>query len=115
MVWVERALAKRHCDMAECLSSLDPRSDAMTFEVADGFVAFFGPGMFVNHAMAVGLERPVETSHLRLLERRATEVGVDAAIETIDGLASASLTDLLCERGYVSAGKTSVLVLPAET
>ncbi len=110
VVVVEQSMARRHRAMAEALDEIEPDSAPVSFDLLDGVVACFGPGLFVNHAMAVGLSAPVAGEDLDRLERTAIAVGVPPGFETVDDHTPTEVIRLLDERGYVAGDATSVLI-----
>lgn len=93
---------------AETLADLEPSWGSETFGLAGGRVVLCGPGLYVNRAMAVGLDGPMAVSDFEVLEARSAHVGVEPAIE-ITPYTHADVAALAADRGYVSRSSTSAL------
>lgn len=65
----------------EVLAAIDPSWGSETFELAGGYVVLCGPGMYVNAALAAGLDVDLTDADWERLEDRSAAVGVDPAIE----------------------------------
>ena len=108
---VERTWALDAVAIADALRAQDPSWGSETFDLADGRVVLCGSGLYVNRALAVGLEESVTDEHFALLERQSRLVGVVPAIEVSDATMPA-VRDRLAGRGYRPSGETAVLVRP---
>ncbi len=105
---VLRTWAADAAAFAEALARQDPRWGAMTFPLADGFGVLCGPGMYVNVAMAVGIERDVTADEFESFEARCARVGVDPAIE-VSPLTLPAVRSAAAERGYELSASRSAL------
>ena len=85
---------------AEVLARHDPSWGTATFPLADGVAVLCGSGMYVNAAMAVGLDRDVSDDELDEFEARCATVGVDPAIE-VSPFTRQAVTSAAIERGYL--------------
>ena len=75
VVWrAERALADHCAAVAEALG-------ATSLPVADGVAVLMGPGFYVNRAMCLGSQGPVDVEAILELERASAAVGVPPAID----------------------------------
>lgn len=101
--WAEDAAA-----FAVELARIDPWWGSETFELAGGRVVLCGRGMYVNRAMAVGLEGPLTSAGLDQIERRSAAVGVPAAVE-VTPASDPSVSSQLVDRGYRPDGTTTAL------
>lgn len=96
---LERAWAAREVAFAALLARIDPSYGTEVFPLAGGHAVLCGPGLFVNRAVAVALERPLTDDDLALLEARAAAVGVPAALEVTPHTDPSTLT-VAGARGY---------------
>lgn len=107
---MHRVLRTRAEDLARFATALrhqDPTRQSRSFELAGGHVVLWGAGMYVNRAIAIGLERAMTVDEFELLEAACAEAGLDAAIETSPATRP-EVVAVARSRGYV--GGTSVLV-----
>lgn len=86
--------------VAETIADLEPSWGSEAFELAGGAVVLWGPGLFVNRAMAVGHHAPVTDEEWDRLEARSGAVGVPPAIE-ITPATHRAVREAATARGYV--------------
>lgn len=84
---------------ARVLASQDPSWGTEVFELAGGHAVLCGPGLYVNRALAIGLDGPVTADDFDRLEARSAVVGVAPSIEVVP-TAHRSLTEIAGSRGY---------------
>ncbi len=101
--WADTAAA-----FATVLRDHDPSWGSETFELAGGRAVLWGRGLYVNRALAAGIDTTMTTDDFATLEQRSSAVGVPASIEVTSSTAPA-LMDLAAERGYVAAGAVVAL------
>ena len=101
--WADGAAA-----IATVLRDTDPSWGSETFEIADGRAVLWGPGLYVNRALALGIDEAVSTTDFEMLEHRSRAVGVPAAIESTS-VTQRSVTALAARRGYVQSGSVIAL------
>jgi GNAT superfamily N-acetyltransferase len=106
----ERASALDMALFASELAVVEPSRGSLTFPLAGGHVSLCGPGMFVNAALAVGFDTPLDAADLQLLDTRAAQVGVTPVLE-VSELSSPSLVELLTEQGWQPDDATAGLIL----
>ncbi len=109
--WLEHTWARQEARFAATLRRDDPSWGTDVFEVADGIAVLCGRGLFVNRALAVGLDAEVRAHQLDELEARARAVGVTPTVETTP-VTRRSLVRLLRARRYLPTGSVSALVRP---
>lgn len=108
---IERVLGAWSDEAAEFASVLheqDPSWRSEAFPLAGGHAVLWGAGLFVNRAMAAGVDASISDDEFELLESRSRAVGVEPAIE----VSPATRPDarLAAERrGYVAAAALSAL------
>lgn len=90
------------------LARIDPSWGSETFALAGGHMVLCGPGMYVNRALAIGLDDPVADADIELIELRSAAVGVRAAVE-ITSVTDPTLSARLARRGYVAERSTATL------
>ena len=96
---------------ARVLAADDPAWGSETFAFAGGHAVLCGPGLYVNRALAAGLDHPLTGADLALLEERSAAVGVPAAIE-ISPATHADVGPRLRDRGYRAEGEVTALRCP---
>ena len=84
---------------ARVLASQDPSWGTEVFELAGGHAVLCGHGLYVNRALAMGLDGPVTTDDFDRLEARSAVVGVAPSIDVVP-TAERSLSELAGARGY---------------
>ncbi len=109
-VELEQIWTRAEVAFVQKLAELDPSWGTTTLPLADGFVVLGGPGLFVNRALALGLERKVTSSDIQQLEERCQLVGVPAVVEVTEAT-DPDLEGLLSERGYRQVDQRSALIL----
>jgi len=109
VVSVERAAALDMVGVARVLADREPVWGSETLEIADGHAVLFGPGLYVNRALASGLESEVNDVELKLLQERSRAVGVPPAFE-VNEHTSPSVVPLLAAHGF-QAGRPTAWML----
>jgi GNAT superfamily N-acetyltransferase len=105
---VVRTWAQDAAAFALELARIDPSWASESFELAGGRVVLCGSGMYVNRALAVGLDGPLTGADLDRVEQRSAAVGVPAAVE-VTPATDPSVPSFLIERGYHSDETTTAL------
>ncbi len=101
--WADDAAA-----FASELARIDPAWGSETFELAGGRAVLCGPGLYINRAIAVGLDGPLSDEQVELFEARCAAVGVPPAVEVTEAT-HPSVAPGMAARGYVADGTTSAL------
>jgi hypothetical protein len=96
---IERADADALARLPAILVEQDPARDSEARPVAGGQLVLCGPGLYVNRALAAGIDQPMSGDDLDLVEHHSAIVGVEAAVEVTDATHPGTL-DLLGARGY---------------
>jgi GNAT superfamily N-acetyltransferase len=110
-VRVEQALAADVAAVVPELVVLAPELGSLAVALGDGRLVLFGPGLFVNHGMALGLERAVTVGDLEVLEDLSEQVGVPAGVEVCPW-SHPSLLALATSRGFLPRSFRTVLTRP---
>lgn len=100
---VLHAWADDAADMARVIGRQDPSWRSDTFELAGGHAVLWGSGLYVNRAMAAGVEAPLEDEHVDLLETRSHTARVAPAIE-ISAATDPRSVELATARSYRADG-----------
>lgn len=100
-VWAEDAAA-----LANALARQDSSWGTETFPLAGGHVVLCGAGMYVNRAIAVGLDGPLSSAEWAQFEARCDAVGVAPCLETSPAT-DAGVLEQLTTRGYRLDGSKS--------
>lgn len=103
-----RAWADDAAEFAIQLARIDPSWGSVTFALAGGQVVLCGPGMYVNRALACGLDGPLSEADMIQLEARSTAVGVPAALEITEAT-HPDVIEQLTLRGYLDGASTAAL------
>jgi GNAT superfamily N-acetyltransferase len=101
--WADGAAA-----FAATLEEQDPSWGSATFELAGGRAVLWGRGLYVNRALAAGVDRAMTAADFETLERLSDAVGVPSAIE-VTPETLASVAELAAARGYVATGVVTAL------
>jgi hypothetical protein len=96
---IERADAGALARLPAILVEQDAAGDSEARPVAGGQLVLCGPGLYVNRALAAGIDQPMSGDDLDLVEQRSAIAGVEAAVEVTDATHPGTL-DLLAARGY---------------
>lgn len=96
---LERASAADMATLAEWVAEHAPERSASTSLLAGGVVALTGRSMYVNCAIACGLDEPLTDGDLDRLEELSATVGASSTVEA-SRLSHPSVIPLLEERGY---------------
>ena len=96
---IARTWALNAAAHARVLASQDPSWGTEVFELAGGHAVLCGHGLYVNRALAMGLDGPVTTDDFDRLEARSAVVGVAPSIDVVP-TAERSLSELAGARGY---------------
>ena len=78
---VVRTWARGAADFADVLGRRLPSARIECVRVAGGHLVLCGPEMYVNRALAAGLDAPLSAADFELIETRSAAHGVDASIE----------------------------------
>ncbi len=105
---VVHAWADGLATVASTLRGQDPSWGSETFELGGGRVALWGAGLYVNRAVAAGIDRPMTVADFELLELRSAAGGVVAAID-VTPATRPEVMAMAAERGYVEVGVVSAL------
>lgn len=100
---VERVWAADAVEFAGVIAEHDPSWGSEWFEVAGGFVVLCGPGLYVNRALAVGLDRCLVPEEFTAIESRAALLGLPASVE-VGPATHPDVATQLGDRGYVPGG-----------
>jgi GNAT superfamily N-acetyltransferase len=104
-VWALDAVA-----FARVLAGQDPSWGSEAFSLAGGQVVLCGPGLYVNRAIAAGLDGRLTDDDLDRLEARSAAVGVPPAVE-VGPATHPTVRDQLSARGYVPDDRVAALRL----
>jgi GNAT superfamily N-acetyltransferase len=96
---IARTTAENAAAHARVLAEQDPSWGTDVFELAGGRAVLCGPGLYVNRAVAVGLDGPMTDADFELLEARSAAVGVPPAIDVVP-TAHSTVAELAGRRGY---------------
>jgi GNAT superfamily N-acetyltransferase len=94
---------------ASVLVDVDPSWGTEAFPLAGGQVVLWGPGLYVNRALAVGRDRPLTDAEWAAIEERSAAVGVPPAIE-ITPATHPAVVAAARERGYALDQVESAMV-----
>lgn len=94
--------------VAAALREQDPSWGSEAFELGGGRVALWGSGLYVNRAVAAGIDRPMTVADFELLELRSAAAGVAAAID-VTPATRPEVVAMAAERGYVEVAVVSAL------
>ena len=106
---VLRAWALDAAAFADVLADQDPTWGSESFALAGGHVALCGAGMYVNQAIAVGLDGELSEVDWRTFEERCETVGVVPAFEVSPATAT-EVRAQLAARGYELDATRAVLL-----
>ena len=108
----------RRCELASIADSLllltalhetHPNWQALGEEVDSGVILLLGRGMYVNRAMAVGLDGPVDDGLVSRVEELSAQMAVPPAFE-LSPLVDSSLLEELGRRCYRVTGFRTILL-----
>jgi GNAT superfamily N-acetyltransferase len=99
VVRVERTWALDAVAFATVLADQDTSWGTESFELSGGRVVLCGRGLYINRALAVGLDAPLSPVELARLETRSAAVGVPASVE-IGPATRPEVAVELRDRGY---------------
>ena len=106
---VLRTWARNASAFAEVLANQDPSWGSESFSLAGGRAVLCGAGMYVNHAIAVGLDGELSEANWRTFEERCEAVGVLPTFEVSPATAG-GVRAQLASRGYeVDAARAALL------
>jgi GNAT superfamily N-acetyltransferase len=95
---------------ALALSAIDRSWGTETLAVAGGQLVLCGPGLYVNRAIAAGIETPLREADIGLIVDRSAAVGVPASVEVTPASLAESITQLE-SHGFVHASTSDVTAL----
>jgi GNAT superfamily N-acetyltransferase len=98
-VRIERWSAATAVRFAGVLADADPSWGTRTAPLAGGRIVLCGPGLYVNRAIAAGLDAPLQLSEIEQLVDMSTAVGVPPAIEVTDATHPGTV-DALTQHGF---------------
>jgi GNAT superfamily N-acetyltransferase len=107
---IERADAAALARLPGILVDQDPSRVSESRPVAGGHLVLCGPGLYVNRALAVGIDAPMHDDDLDVVEQRSAAMGVAPAVEVTDATQPGTL-DLLTARGYEHHPDLDVMLL----
>ena len=94
-------LARNAVAQAEVLAARDPSWGTEVFAIdGGGWLVLSGAGMYVNRAMAVGIDRPLSGDQLERIVERCAAAGVRPAVE-VTTITHPDTVALLAARGFV--------------
>ena len=111
---IERNWATSAAEFTRTLHSLHTRWDGEVTPLGGGYAILAGPGLYVNRAVGLGLDGPVDEQAFCLLEDASVRVGVHPEIE-ITPLSDPSVRELAERRGYQLSNVRSVFVRSPES
>jgi len=95
--------------LARALAAFNSSWRTETFDLADGHAVLLGSGLYVNRALAAGLEEDVTDTQLDLLDSRSRAVGVESAFEVSEQTLP-SVVARLTALGFQAGNETSLMV-----
>ena len=95
---LEQVDAEHSVAFALALSAIDPSWGTETLAVAGGQLVLCGPGLYVNRAIAAGIDAPLRDADIGLIVDRSAAVGVPAAVEVTPATHADSLAQLVRPR-----------------
>lgn len=95
---------------ARVLAERDPGWGSEVHAVGGGLLVLCGAGLYVNRAIAVGLDEALTDDDLDLIVERSRSVGVSPAVE-VTPLTHGGTVDRLRARGFVHAAGADVTAL----
>ena len=112
---LEQVSAENAVAFALALSSTDRSWGTETLAVAGGQLVLDGPGLYVNRAIAVGINAPLRVADIGLIIDRSAAVGVPAAVEVTPATHPDSISELR-QHGFVhdSSSDVTALVRPLD-
>ncbi len=84
---------------AAVLSQQDPSWGSKAFPLGGGHLVLCGHGLYVNRALAFGIDQPVTADDFAELETRTTQIGLEPAIEVMP-TSHDSVGRIAGQRGY---------------
>lgn len=106
---VEQSVIDDAFAFSATLAEVDPEDPVVIAPVGNGAVLLLGPGSYVNQAMGMGLQGPVEAADIDRVEQLSDQAGVPPSFE-ICPLAHPSLLQHLGERCYRITSFRTVMV-----
>ena len=94
---------------ALALSRLDRSWGTETLALAGGHLVLTGPGLYVNRAIAVGIDQPLRAADVGLVVERSAAVGVPPAVVVTPATRADSL-DVLDQHGFSHDASADVTV-----
>jgi GNAT superfamily N-acetyltransferase len=91
---LEHVEAENAVAFALVLSAIDRSWGTETLAVAGGQLVLCGPGLYVNRAIAAGIETPLRDADIGLIVDRSAAVGVPPAVEVTPVTHEESITQL---------------------
>ena len=112
-VRIERWSAATAARFAAALADCDPSWGTYGGPVADGQLVLCGSGLYVNRAIAVGLDTELSDADIEHIVERAAAVGVPPAVEVSQATTPGSL-DALARHRFVPDADSAVSVWAIE-
>ncbi len=84
---------------AAVLSQQDPSWGSRTFPLGGGHLVLCGCGLYVNRALAFGIDQPVTVDDFAELERQTSQIGLEPTIE-VTSMSHDSVGRIAGRRGY---------------
>jgi GNAT superfamily N-acetyltransferase len=112
---LERVEALNAVAFALALSAIDRSWATETLAVAGGQLVLCGPGLYVNRAIAAGIDTPLREADIGLIVDRSAAVGVPASVVVTPATLAESVAQLE-SHGFVHdpAGDVTALVRPLD-
>jgi GNAT superfamily N-acetyltransferase len=107
---LEQVDAQNAVAFALALSAHDPTWGTETLAVAGGHLVLSGKGLYVNRALATGIDNPLRAEDLGLIVHRSETVGVPPSVEVTPATHADSVAQLV-EHGFVHDASADVTAL----
>lgn len=95
---------------ARRLAEIDPSWGTEIHAVSDGWLVLSGPGLYVNRAMAVGLDTELDDADIDLVVDRSRALGLRPEVE-VSPATQPSVLDRLRSRGFTADPNADVVAL----
>src|SRR3954449_5482561 len=95
---------------ALALSAIERSWGTETLALAGGQLVLCGPGMYVNRAIAAGIDTPLREADIGLIVDRSAAVGVPASVEVTPATQAESITQLR-QHGFLHDAARDVTAL----
>lgn len=108
--WPLRVRAANTVDHTQSLASQDPAWGSEVRSLAGGWLVLAGAGMYINQAMAAGIDDELSSADLDLLVARSNVAGVTPAIEVTQATLPESVRRVR-ERGFAHDSNSDITCL----